>query len=92
MSPPVRASPCGTLMLQNWGEEDSIHGTLAATSEQVVGKLREGERLLGWGKDFGEVCRHLEVSEATWRRWRNQFGGVGQSPQHPKPEPTSTTS
>ena len=46
------------------------------TPQQVVRKLREGERLLGEGKDLGEVCRHLEVSEQTWHRWRNQYGGM----------------
>ena len=46
------------------------------TPEQIVRKLREGERLLNEGKDLTEVIRHLEVSEATWNRWRNQFGGM----------------
>ncbi len=46
------------------------------TPEQVVRKLREGERLLNDGKDLTEVLRHLEVSEATWNRWRNQYGGM----------------
>ncbi len=46
------------------------------TPEQVVRKLREGDRLLNDGKDLGEVLRHLEVSEATWNRWRNQYGGM----------------
>ena len=46
------------------------------TPEQVVRKLREGERLLNEGKDLAEVLRHLEVSEATWNRWRNQYGGM----------------
>ncbi len=44
--------------------------------EQVVRKLREGERLLGEGKDLAEVLRHLEVSEATWNRWRSEYGGI----------------
>jgi transposase-like protein len=44
--------------------------------EQVVRKLREGERLLNEGKDLTEVLRHLEVSEPTWNRWRNQYGGM----------------
>ncbi len=43
-------------------------------SEQVVRRLREGERLLNDGKDLTEVLRHLEVSEATWNRWGNQYG------------------
>ena len=46
------------------------------TPEQVVRKLREGERLLNEGKDLTEVLRHLEVAQATWNRWRNQYGGM----------------
>ncbi len=46
------------------------------TPEQAVRKLREGERLLNEGKDLAEVLRHLEVSEATWNRWRSQYGGM----------------
>jgi hypothetical protein len=46
------------------------------TPEQVVRKLREGERLLNDGKPLVEVLRHLEISEATWNRWRNQYGGM----------------
>jgi putative transposase len=46
------------------------------TPEQVVRKLREGERLLNEGKDLAEVLRTLEISEATWNRWRNQYGGM----------------
>ncbi len=38
------------------------------TPEQIVRKLREGERLLNEGKDVTEVIRHLEVSEAS-RGW-----------------------
>jgi putative transposase len=46
------------------------------TPEQIVRKLREADRLLGEGKDVAEVARHLEVSEQTYHRWRNQFGGM----------------
>ena len=45
------------------------------TPEQVIRKLREGERLLADGKDLTEVLRQLEISEATWNRWRNQYAG-----------------
>jgi hypothetical protein len=40
------------------------------TPEQVVRKIREGERLLNEGQDLGEVLRHLEVTEATFNGWR----------------------
>jgi len=46
------------------------------TPEQVIRKLREGERLLGEGSELATVCKHLEVSEQTWHRWRNQYGGM----------------
>ena len=46
------------------------------TPEQIVRKLREGDRLLNEGKDLTEVIRHLEIAEATWNRWRNQYGGM----------------
>ena len=46
------------------------------TPEQVIRKLREADRMLAEGKPVGEVCRHLEVSEPTYHRWRNQFGGM----------------
>ena len=46
------------------------------TPEQVIRKLREADRLLAEGKEVGEVCRHLEISEPTYHRWRNQFGGM----------------
>ena len=46
------------------------------TPEQVIRKLREADRLLAEGKDVAEVARHLEVSEPTYHRWRNQFGGM----------------
>ena len=46
------------------------------TPEQVVRKLREADRLLGEGQDLREVCKTLEVSEATYHRWRAQYGGM----------------
>jgi putative transposase len=42
----------------------------------VIRKLREADRLLAEGKDVAEVARHLEISEPTYHRWRNQFGGM----------------
>jgi len=46
------------------------------TPEQIVRKLREADRLLNEGADVAAVARHLEVSEQTYHRWRNQFGGM----------------
>ena len=46
------------------------------TPEQIIRKLAEGEKLLGQGQSIEEVARHLEVTESTWHRWRNQYGGM----------------
>jgi putative transposase len=46
------------------------------TPEQIIRKLREADRLLAEGADVAEVARRLEVSEQTYHRWRNQFGGM----------------
>jgi len=46
------------------------------TPEQVVRKLREADRLLGEGSDIPAVCRHLEISEQTYHRWRQQYGSM----------------
>jgi putative transposase len=46
------------------------------TPEQIVRKLPEADRLLGERADVAEVCRQLQVSEATYHRWRAQFGGM----------------
>lgn len=47
-------------------------GTLPTRSR----KLAEGDKLLAGGAELDSVCRHLEIAESTWHRWRNQFGGV----------------
>jgi transposase len=46
------------------------------TPDQVVRKLREADRLLAEGKNVPEVAKHLEISEQTYHRWRNQYGGL----------------
>ena len=46
------------------------------TPEQIVRKLREADKLLAEGADVATVAKHLEVSEQTFHRWRNQYGGM----------------
>ena len=36
------------------------------TPEQIVRKLREGDRMLNEGTELTEVLRHLEVSDSSW--------------------------
>ena len=44
--------------------------------EQIVLKLQEADRLLNADKSIAHVCQALEISEATFHRWRNQYGGM----------------
>jgi putative transposase len=44
--------------------------------EQIVRKLRQAEAKLAGGATVPEVARDLGISEATFHRWRNQYGGM----------------
>ncbi|MBX6741911.1 MAG: transposase [Acetobacteraceae bacterium] len=46
------------------------------TPEQIIGVLRQAEVELAQGRTVGEVCRGLEVSEASFYRWRSEYGGL----------------
>jgi len=46
------------------------------TPEQIVRKLREADALLSGGASIADACLRPEVSEATYHRWRRQYGGV----------------
>jgi putative transposase len=50
--------------------------------EQIVRKLREAEDRIAGGAKVPEVARELGISEATFHRWRKQYGGM--SPQEAK--------
>ena len=54
----------------------STHRRRKHTPEQIVRKLQDADRILAEGQDVAAVCRQLEVSEQTYYRWRNQFGGL----------------
>lgn len=45
------------------------------STEQVIRKLRDADRMLGEGSTIPEVARALGVSENTYHRWQRQFGG-----------------
>jgi len=51
-------------------------GRVRFTAEQIIGKLREAELLLGQGMNIGEAIRKLGVSEQTYYRWRKEYGGM----------------
>ncbi len=44
--------------------------------EEIIGKLREVEIVLGQGGTTAEACRRIAVSEQTYYRWRKEYGGL----------------
>ncbi len=46
------------------------------TGPQIVAKLRQADVLIGQGKSVPEVCREIEVSQQTYYRWRQKYGGM----------------
>ena len=46
------------------------------TPQQIVDKLQQADRLLNAGQSVGQVLQALSVSEATYHRWRQQYGGM----------------
>jgi len=47
--------------------------------EEIIAKLREADVLLGQGKRVAEVVKALGVSEVTYYRWRQEYGGMSVS-------------
>ena len=45
------------------------------TPDEIIRKLRDGERLLSEGMQLPDVAKQLEVAESTWHRWIAQYGG-----------------
>ena len=46
------------------------------TVDQIVAKLRKADVELGKGKKVPEICKLLEVTEQTYYRWRQKYGGM----------------
>ena len=46
------------------------------TAEEIVAKLRQVEVLCGQGKALVKAIRAIGVTEVTYYRWRNEYGGL----------------
>ena len=45
-------------------------------AEEIVSKLRRADVELGKGKKVPEVCKLLGITEQTYYRWRQKYGGM----------------
>jgi len=46
------------------------------TMEQIIGLLREMDVKISQGKNVGQICREIGISEQTYYRWRKEYGGM----------------
>jgi putative transposase len=46
------------------------------TPEEIVGKLRQVDVLVSQGQSMADAIRQIGVSEVTFYRWRQEFGGL----------------
>jgi len=46
------------------------------TVETIVAKLREADVLIAKGQSIEEVVRQLGISDATYYKWRREYGGL----------------
>jgi len=44
--------------------------------EQIVRLLGQADQLLANGEDLASVCRTLGISESSFHRWRERYGGM----------------
>jgi transposase-like protein len=46
------------------------------TAEEIVAKLRQVDVLMAQGKPVADAVRAISVTEVTYYRWRNEYGGL----------------
>ena len=44
--------------------------------EEIVAKLRQVDVLMAQGRPVGDAVRSIGVTEVTYYRWRNEYGGL----------------
>jgi transposase-like protein len=46
------------------------------TAGQIIGILREADVKLSQGKNVGQFCREMGISDQSYYRWRKEYGGM----------------
>ena len=46
------------------------------TPEEIVAKLRQVDVLVSQGQNIADAIRQIGVSEVTYYRWRQEYGGL----------------
>ena len=59
-----------------FAEEDTEMGRKRHTAEEIVSKLRQVDVLIAQGQAVADAIRTIGVTEVTYYRWRNEYGGL----------------
>jgi transposase-like protein len=51
-------------------------GRKRRTREEIVAKLRQVDVLVSQGQTVDAAARSIGVTQTTYHRWRNEFGGL----------------
>ena len=46
------------------------------TTPPIIEKLRQADVALGKGQKVPDICKALEITEQTYYRWRQKYGGM----------------
>jgi transposase-like protein len=57
-------------------EEDGSMSRKRHRPEEIVAKLRQVEVLTAQGQSVAEAIRSIGVTEVSYYRWRNEYGGL----------------
>ena len=49
------------------------------SGQQIVAKLRQADVELGKGRKVPEACKAIGITEQTYYRWRQKYGGMSPS-------------
>ena len=63
------------LIRPDWAGDFTMKRT-RHTPEQIIRKLKTADQLLAQGQTVADACRVLEVSQPTYHRWRQLYGGM----------------
>ena len=44
--------------------------------EEIINRRRQADGLLGQGKKVAEIVKALGITDVTYYRWRQEFGGM----------------
>ena len=64
------------VLIRSYWAEDLTMKRARHTTDQIIHKLKTAEQLIAECRSVADVCRVIEVTQPTYHRWRQQYGGM----------------